>query len=376
MVLSLVMCSINNASAQEKEYIVEKDGFEWYRISKFENLTMYYGAQDKFGNTILPTKYPGGIFYSNGFFEVYSKSSDYLNSSSLLDLQGNLIVPEGYYRILVLGEGQMKWIYVRDKNNHEGAYNIYGKCVVPVSRNYVRVSQFGSENGEKGVYFLCQHTGGYYEYSIFSICDASGKVVFTTSKEYRSICLMRDNSSGKFALAVLTDHWYFVNLKEQTLWNPQCYTIQGSEFKIQKSKDGALRNITPQEKNRILFSADLLKGNTEYFAHASEQPMQRARQNDGVSGGGTAQQQSGPQQSGGATTTIVVEHHRDPVPVQQWQACWACGGMGTMGCDGCGGSGTKYYGNSLRICSRCNGQGLIPCNVCFGNKGQYTTVYR
>ena len=80
--------------------------------------------------------------------------------------------------------------------------------------------------------------------------------------------------------------------------------------------------------------------------------------------------------SSGTTQTVVVEHHRDPVPVQQWQACWACGGMGTMGCDGCGGSGTKYIGDNLRRCGLCNGQGIRPCNICYGNKGQYITVYQ
>ena len=73
---------------------------------------------------------------------------------------------------------------------------------------------------------------------------------------------------------------------------------------------------------------------------------------------------------------VIIEHRRDPIPVQQWQACFACGGMGTMGCDFCGGSGTKYIGDNLRRCSRCNGQGIIPCNVCFGNKGKYITVYQ
>ena len=80
--------------------------------------------------------------------------------------------------------------------------------------------------------------------------------------------------------------------------------------------------------------------------------------------------------SSGTTQTAVVEHHRDPIPVQQWQACWACGGMGTMGCDGCGGSGTKYIGDNLRRCGLCNGQGIRPCNICYGNKGQYITVYQ
>ena len=73
---------------------------------------------------------------------------------------------------------------------------------------------------------------------------------------------------------------------------------------------------------------------------------------------------------------IIIEHRHDPVPVQQWQACFACGGMGTMGCDNCGGGGTKYIGDRLHRCSRCNGRGIIPCNICHGNKGQYITVYQ
>lgn len=85
---------------------------------------------------------------------------------------------------------------------------------------------------------------------------------------------------------------------------------------------------------------------------------------------------SKPSINGNSTKTIHVEHHRDPVPVQQWQACFACGGMGTMGCDNCGGGGTKYIGDRLHRCSRCNGRGIIPCNVCYGNKGQYITVYQ
>lgn len=102
------------------------------------------------------------------------------------------------------------------------------------------------------------------------------------------------------------------------------------------------------------------------------------RQNTSVassSSSSSTSNSSGKSNSGG-TQTIVVEHHRDPVPVQQWQACFACGGMGTMGCDNCGGSGTKYIGDRLHICSRCNGRGIIPCNVCYGNKGQYITVYQ
>ena len=370
MVLAFGMCSAIGF-AQKKEYKVEDDGFEWYLILGQD---FKQGAQDKYGNRIISAEF-SSIIYTNGFFEV--ARDGFVESSSLLDIQGNLIVPEGcYYPIYVIGEGKTKYIQVSDRNNHEGVYNIYGKCIIPVSRKYVRVTQFGDQD-EKSVYYLCQHSGGYYEYGKFSICDASGKVVFTTSKEYRSISLMRDKASGKYALAVLTDHWYFVNTDENMLWNPQCYTIQGYEFKIQKSKDGAWRNLTQQEKNKILVSADLLKGNSEYFAHASEYPMHKIGEKP--SSNSTASSNTGSNSNnnhGGGTTTVVVEHHRDPVPVQEWQACFACGGMGTMGCDNCGGSGTKYIGDRLHRCSRCNGRGIIPCNVCFGNKGQYITVYR
>ncbi len=372
MVLALGMCS-TIGFAQEKKYHVEDDGFEWYLISQDGT----EGAQDKYGRTILPVEYKS-IFYSNGFFEVRSRNS-YIESTSLLDQQGHLIVPEGYYPIHVLGEDNTRWIKVWDKDNHEGAYNIYGKCIIPISRKYVGVTRLGDKHGEKNVYYQCRHNGEYYKYGKFSICDASGKVVFTTSKEYRSIGLVRDKASGKYALVVLTDHWFFINMDERILWDPQCYTysVEGSVFKIQKSKEGPWRNLTQQEKNKILFSADLLKGNTEYFAHASEYPMHKIGETP--SSNSTASSNAGSNSNnnpGSGTTTVVVEHQHTPQPVQQWQACWACGGMGTMGCDNCGGSGYKYIGDRLHRCSRCNTRGEIPCNVCYGQKGQYITVYQ
>ena len=202
-------------------------------------------------------------------------------------------------------------------------------------------------------------------------------MVFCTSHSYSSCVLVRDKNSGKFALGVIDSDGYvcFLDKNENVLWNSHAISWSYSwPIKIRMEKDSPLRNLTQAELNRILFRADWLDGNTEYFAHAAEYPMYKIGQNGLASGGnnGAAQQQ---QQNGG-TTTVVVEHHRDPVPVQQWQACWACGGMGTMGCDNCGGSGTKYIGDRLRICSRCNGQRVIPCNVCYGNRGQYITVYQ
>ena len=375
MVLALEMLSIS-ASAQTKEYQVEDDGFEWYKILQGSS----YGALDKFESTIIEPKYIN-VSYQNGFFEVAKKENNTF-CHGLTDVQGNLLVPEVYSLILVFGEGADKYIQVWDKNNYMGIYNIYGKCIIPVSRKYTRVFHSGEE--EKNIHYVCQHTGEYYEYGIFSICDASGKVVFTTSNKYRSIALMRDNKSGKYALGVLTDHWFFVNLNEKTLWDPRCYTIHGSEFKIQKTKDGPWRNLNNQEKNRILFSADLLKGNRDYFAHTSEQNSQRAKQHEALNPSISATTKTNPSSSAGSstsgsssntgnsTTTIHVEHHRDPVPVQEWVQCTACWGSGN--CPDCAGSGTRYVGDNLRRCWRCGGRGR--CSSCSGQGGRYYTVYK
>lgn len=190
--------------------------------------------------------------------------------------------------------------------------------------------------------------------------------------------LIREEKSGKYIIAVYEkDHYVFVDRNEKTLWNPWPSKVEltnGWPIKIYKTKTGTSRNLTQVELNKILFSADLLDGNKEYFAHASEYPKQKIGKIGENNIMTDTKIETTPTQKPEKDQTIIIEPV--PQPVQEWRACGACGGMGTMGCDNCGGSGTKYIGDRLHRCSRCNGRGIIPCKSCFGNKGQYITVYR
>jgi len=368
IVLALGLCG-NKSLAQEevkKEYYVEDDGFEWYSLYLYEDGKSKVGAEDRYGNTIVPLMFDG-CHYFGGFFGVSIKKNGE-ERSGVIDPQGYLIVPVEYSSCIPhTGESYRVAPYILvKKDGYEGVYDTYGRCLIPVNRHYKRIIQRSvdvDKTDKKSVYYECKH-GKWDEVAKFSICDASGKCVFTTKNMYKDIWVSRNKVTWK----------YYVWVEEESGHN---YYIDRNE-NVVLDLHGQSRNLTQAEKNKVsCFPADWLSGNSEYFAHAVEWPKHKIAQGGGRSGlqdaGVTEDRQ---QQQGGGTTPIVVEHHRDPIPVQQWQACIACGGMGTMGCDNCGGSGTKYIGDRLQRCSRCNGQGLIPCRTCFGNKGQYITVYQ
>ncbi len=378
MVLALGMCSAIGF-AQEKEYHVEDDGFEWYKVSKYENGERYYGAQDKFGNTLIPTHYCY-LHYTNGFFNITPERGTSL--SGLADKNGNLIIPTEYTLSVPMVGSQFPVPHISvikvlaDNRKIEGIYDTYGRCIIPISRGYYRITMYGSKNGKNNILYLCQHTKGGSKYSF---CDATGKCVFTTSRTYEDCCLIKHPTSKKYALIAKTaGRWSFIDKDERTIWNANAISHNGEwPIKIKTSENGSLRNLTQVESNKILFSANWLDGNSEYFAHASEYPMHKIGETPSSNSAASSNTGSNSNNNpGGGTTTVVVEHQYTPQPVQEWQACFGCGGMGTMGCDNCGGSGTKYIGDSLHRCSRCNGQGIIPCNICYGSKGKYVTVYR
>lgn len=372
-----------NISAQTKEYKVEDDGFEWYKLSKYSDGHFYYGAQDKFGNTIIPIQKLGGLDYYKGYYRIHRGSGRY-EKCGLVDKKGHLIIPMEYSDVACrtgLEDNIYDFPYLCVLCNGISArYNIYGKCLIPITREYSSIWLSGcyskpNRNNENSIYWLCRHKDK--DPSKYSFCDISGKEFFTTSRPYDNCKLIKHPTTGKFAIAVReseSNHWCLIDKDGNILLQAYELFVYQWPMRIRITKEESIRNLTQTELNKVFFTADWLDGNTEYFAHAAEQSMQRFNQTNEASGGnnGTAQQQ----QSSGTQKTVVVEHHRDPVPVQEWQACFACGGMGTMGCDNCGGSGTKYIGDRLRRCSRCNGQGIIPCNVCYGNKGQYITVYK
>ncbi|MBQ5982469.1 MAG: WG repeat-containing protein [Prevotella sp.] len=203
------------------------------------------------------------------------------------------------------------------RNDKEGACDITGKEIIAPNK-YDFVS-FHEEDGHVG----------YYEVQINGVegaCDITGKEIVPC--RYQSIiysidCFKYKNSAGE---------WIEMDIKLDK---------QGRAYGSEVASSSSSSSTSSTSSNSSSSSSSSSNSNT-----------------------------------GNNTTTIHVEHHHDPVPFQQWQACWACGGMGTMGCDFCGGSGTKYIGDRLHRCSRCNGRGIIPCNICYGNKGQYVTVYK
>ena len=215
----------------------------------------------------------------------------------------------------MLKDNGVDYILVTDGNKY-GLRSIDGKEIVPAELDAI-------EQCGKG--FLRFKVNGFW-----GIMNYQGKIIIDTDRGYTSIGDFK-SFNKRFA-----------------------YTMNG--YKGECDANG--RQISK-------IKVDTPKQNTSVASSSSSS-----------SSSSSTSSSSGNNSSGNNTTTIHVEHHRDPVPVQQWQACFACGGMGTMGCDFCGGGGTKYIGDRLHRCSRCNGRGIIPCNVCYGNKGQYVTVYK
>lgn len=372
--LTLGMCSIN-IKAQEKTYKVEDDGFEWYSLYDYKNGEHYDGAQDKYGNSIIPLQKDISVHYFDGFFCIENRTT---KLNGVTDKKGCLIVPVEYNSVCPMSGDNYPIPYISVyKDGYQGIYDIHGKCIIPVNRRYKSILQLDGKNGERCVYYEC------YEYNEprmkkYTICDASGKVVFTTSKSYRSFSLIRDKASGKCALAVWeNDRYHFINKENKVLWNPNnIIHLDYWPIKIKTSENGPWRRLTQAELNKILLSEDILKGSKEYFAHASEYPKQKIGKIGENNIMTETKVETTPTQQPEKDQKIIIEHPRDPIPVQEWQQCTNCGGAGKLGCERCGGSDTIYIGNNLNICHSCNGHGEKRCTFCAGRGGQYITVYR
>ena len=234
----------------------------------------------------------------------------------LMDSKEKWIIPleNNYYDIEPLVDG-----FFRVKSSeygHYGVFSLNGKEIVPTELDDVKPCGKG---------FLKYKLNGFW-----GVMNYAGKIIIDTDRGYTSI--------GNFV----------------TFNKRFAYTMTGykGECDINGKQISKIKVDTPK------------------------QAVVSSSASSSTASGSSSSNSNSSNNSGNKTTTVVVEHHRDPVPVQEWQACFGCGGMGTMGCDNCGGSGTKYIGDRLHRCSRCNGQGIIPCNICYGNKGKYITVYR
>lgn len=344
MVLALGMCSINmcaqtkkpatKATTQKKvtkpilkssrEYKVEDDGFEWYIIFKNGKI----GAEDKDGKTLIPVEY-NSISYQH------------------IPFDDNQPQYKGF------GPG-----FIVKKDLYSSFYLPNGKCIIPYTRNYLSILKTTEKNF--GTYYTC------YKENEIDLCDINGKVIKTYS--LKDVSIYPEYVDGKF---------YFELQKKDG------YGIADGNGNVMIEPKNKYVSVYLKDNIRVFESAGVVLGYLSSISTTinplANNPIENP--NTLIIGHNPSSLSNNTSNNGSSnfestTSTVVVEHHRDPVPFQEWQACFACGGMGTMGCDGCGGSGTKYIGDRLHRCGLCNGSGIRPCSICYGNKGKYITVYR
>ena len=303
---------------------------------------------------IIPLEVKGTKYYRVG------KTVDGMRLWGLLNSKGNEILPVySKYMSRHINEDTGKVFYsISDyTGNYYGAIDINGNWIIPLSKKFTSASCIQLSYGK---YYICKKNGFYGLYD--SNFDEVISPDFDDMGGFEGTNYIKFKLNGFWGVMTLQTN---TNTTKTIIPTTRRYTSIDRYIKSQKCFTYTM-NGYKGECNHLGQQVSKIKVDTPTATPTPATPKKEV----------TKVEETPKKQEGGGTTTVVVEHHRDPIPVQQWQACWACGGMGTMGCDNCGGSGTKYIGDKLRRCGLCNGQGIRPCNVCFGNKGQYITVYQ
>ena len=296
--------------------------------------------------------------------------------TGVFDEKGNSILPAKYKNVEWKkdDDDNIVTFEVTNDNNYIGIMDRDKNWIVPLSKQFTKVTP-SEISGKK--YFLCMKKG------YWGLYDAQFNEVI--APDYEGLEVLDETNFIKFRL---NGFWGVMTLQTNTnttktiIPTTRGYTSIGRYIKSQKRFTYTMNgysgecNHLGQQVSKIKVVTPKPSSSVASSSSSSSSSSRASSSSSSTSSTASSSSSSSKSNSGNNTTTIHVEHHHDPVPVQQWQACFACGGMGTMGCDNCGGSGTKYIGDRLHRCSRCNGRGIIPCNVCFGNKGQYITVYR
>lgn len=351
--------------------------------------------------------------------KLFSKLSENLyrvgtkGNYALISNNRKVLLPPKYNAIGLMADNLIKF---EDKSGYWGVVNNNGIVLIPTTRQYLSIGNY--DNSTKSFSFTKKGYKGYCnsggkELSIIKILPTIDEI--KTRGSYSSIVKLLNGKANfykvsKGGLYGLTDEegkevvpcemtalesagtgylryklngfWGLMNYQGKILIDTdRGYTSIG-DYKSFNKRFSYTMNGYKGECNSLGQQISKIKVATQNpstsvaSSSSSSSSSSRTSSSSSSTSSTASSSSSGSSNSGNSTTTIHVEHHRDPVPMQQWQACFACGGMGTMGCDFCGGSGTKYIGDRLHRCSRCNGRGIIPCNVCYGNKGQYVTVYK
>ena len=309
-------------------------------------------------------------------FLVKAKDENNRIKQGLFTTSGNCIIPVKYKSLnwTTDDNDNIATFEVTNDNDYIGIMDRDKNWIVPLSKQFTKVTP-SEISGKK--YFLCMKKG------YWGLYDAQFNEVI--APDYEGLEVLDETNFIKFRF---NGFWGVMTLQANTnttktiIPTTRGYTSIGRYIKSQKRFTYTMNgyrgecNHLGQQISKIKVATPKPSTTVASSSSSSSSSSRASSSSSSTSSTASSSSSSSKSNSGNNTTTIHVEHHHDPVPVQQWQACFACGGMGTMGCDNCGGSGTKYIGDNLRICSRCNGQGIIPCNVCYGNKGQYITVYR
>lgn len=98
IIVVLALLSIIDSNAQNKEYQIEPDGYEWYEI---ESAKGKYGAEDKYGNLLIPAVYD---------MICYHDDDDRIATG-----------------------------FVARKGDYYGWYNRSGRCIIPYTRQYTSI---------------------------------------------------------------------------------------------------------------------------------------------------------------------------------------------------------------------------------------------
>ena len=309
-------------------------------------------------------------------FLVKAKDENNRIKQGLFTTSGNCIIPVKYKSLnwTTDDNDNIATFDVTNDNDYIGIMDRDKNWIVPLSKQFTKVT-LSEISGKK--YFICMRKG------YWGLYDAQFNEVI--APDYEGLEVLDETNFIKFRL---NGFWGVMTLQTNTnttktiIPTTRGYTSIGRYIKSQKRFTYTMNgyrgecNHLGQQVSKIKVATPKPSTTVASSSSSSSSSSRASSSSSSTSSTASSSSSSSKSNSGNNTTTIHVEHHHDPVPVQQWQACFACGGMGTMGCDNCGGSGTKYIGDRLHRCSRCNGRGIIPCNVCYGNKGQYVTVYK
>lgn len=303
---------------QTREYQVGDDGYEWYRVSKTVNGVTKYGAEDRYGNMIVPTEYDSYVFYIP---EIATQKSGFIGSTN---------------------------------NDYYAWYNKNGKCIIPFTREYTRIQKYEKESF--GTYYTFVKSGAC------GLCDKNGREVLSVKMDgvaYVHPVCETIKGQKKYGLYICLK-----NLRD-------CYADANGKIIVPPEFNNTSKaNVLA--RNRLTTTNNPLAGNKhETLAEAEGRSSGGFSSSSSSNSASSSSNSSSNSNTGNNTQTIHVQHHRDPVPVQVWIQCNICYGSGicqTINCNNGWNNGTRM------ACLGCGGSGR--CGICGGHGGHYEVQYR